>query len=297
MKKIIYQIFTLTFVAILLSSCLKDDTMVTDPDKSVGNVVEFGNTGTPTSPAGAPVFAYTPATLDPAQSPNSKFTTSIRYAGAEDVAPEDITIQLAAAPEAVTKWNAAYPTAQFPYNQVPTASVSFPSSVTIKKGEKFVSFDVNIQASTLNAAAANVFAIKIVSSTKGIVSGNFGTVIYNLPIKSIWDGVYTVSINNNYGQIDANVGNFTEPNVELRTIGPNLLEVTYVSQTYSGYVRYQFNGTNTSISNIVAFSGSNLATSIQGVDLIDPVAKKFTVRWTWLNRGVVEVWVRTGDRK
>lgn len=287
----------LSFVAIALTSCLKDDTMVTDPDKSVGNVLEFGNTGSPSSPAGAPHFAYTPLTLDPEKVPTAKFTTSIRYAGAEDVAPQDIVVQLAAAPEAVTAWNAAYPTAQFPYNQVAAANVTFPSTVTIKKGEKFANVEVTIKADALNKAISNVFAIKITSTNFAKVSGNFGTVIYNLPIKSIWDGKYTYTILNNYGTIDPNIGGtFTDTNIELRTVGPNLLEVTFLGQTYSGYARYQFSGDNTTITNTVAFSGSLRASNIDQVVLVDPINKKWILRWTWLGRGTQETWVRTGDR-
>ncbi len=296
MKKSIYKFLTLSFMALALGSCLKDDTMVTDPDKAVGNVVEIGNTGSPTSAAGAPVFAFTPATLDPAKSPTTKFTTSVRYAGAEDVAPQDITVTLAAAPEAVTAWNTAYPTAQFQYNQLPTNAFSFPTSVTIKKGEKAAYFDITVKSDILNPAISNVLGIKITSTNFSTVSGNFGKVIYNLPIKSIWDGLYTFSVNNNYGTIDGNIGSFTEKDIALRTIGPNLLEVTYLSQVYSGYARYQFDATNTNILSTIAFSGSVLASSIQGVDLVDPVNRKFTIRWTWGGRGVVETWVRTGDR-
>lgn len=296
MKKIINKILAVSFVAITMTSCLKDDSMVTDPDKSVGNVVEFGNTGSPTSAAGAPVFAYTPMTIDPAVAGDAKFTTSIRYAGAEDVAPQDITVEIAAAPEAVAAWNATYSTAQFPYFQLPTNAVTFPTSVTIKKGQKAASFDVVIKPNLLDASKANVMALKITSSTAGIISGNFGKVIYNLPIKSIWDGKYTYTMLNNYGTIDPNIGGtFTEQDVSLRTVGPNLLEVTLLGQTYGGYARYQFSGDNTTITSTVAFSGSLRASNIDQVVLVDPINKKWTLRWTWLGRGTQETWVRTGD--
>ncbi|RZL48234.1 MAG: DUF1735 domain-containing protein [Pedobacter sp.] len=291
MKKIFNQSVALLFVITSLTSCLKDDTMVLDPEKSSGNVVEFGNTGTPSSPSGAPVFAYTPTTLDP-DVPTTKFTTSVRYAGAEDVAPQDITVQLAAAPEAVTKWNAAYPTAQFPYFQMASNQYSFPSSVTIKKGEKAAYFDVNVNTSLLNKAQSNVLGIKITSTTAAVISGNFGTVIYNLPIRSIWEGSYVYSVNNNYGQIDANIGSYTEAGIKLSTVGPNRVRVQYIAQTYSGFVEYQFNGDNTAITEVKPYNGAtNYAWSIQTFTL-NVATKSFNIDWTFANRGLREKWVR-----
>lgn len=300
MKKLIYKAFALALATVTFSSCLKDDTMVLDPDKAVSNVVEFGNTGTPTSPAGAPVFAYTPLTLDPSVA-TSVIKASVRYAGAEDVAPEDIVVNLAAAPEAIDKWNAAYPNASAAnkYNQLVAGSFSFPASVTIKKGTKVTAFDIQIKPGMLNAAQSNVLGIKIASKTgPGVVSGNFGTVIYNLPIKSIWDGKYDFFVKQIGGTTDPNIpaAGYSEPNIELRTVGPNLLEVTYLAQIYSGYARYQFSGDNKTITEVVAFSGSLRASNIDQVVMVDPVARKFELDWTWLGRKTKEIWTRTGDR-
>ncbi|MFA6277722.1 MAG: DUF1735 domain-containing protein [Pedobacter sp.] len=291
MKKVFNKSIALLFLVVSLTSCLKDDTMVLDPEKSAGNVVEFGNTGTPSSPSGAPVFAYTPTTLDPTVA-TAKFTTSVRYAGAEDVAPQDITVTLAAAPEAVTKWNAAYPTAQFPYVQMNATTYSFPSTVTIKKGEKFASFDVTIKTNLLNQSQSNVLGIKINSTSAAIISGNFGTVIYNLPIKSIWEGSYVYSVDNNYGQIDANIGQYTEAGIKLSTVGPNRVRVQYIAQTYSGFVEYQFNGDNTAITEVKPYNGAtNYANSIQSFTL-NTATKSFNIDWTFANRGLRESWVR-----
>ncbi|MCY1521636.1 hypothetical protein D9M68_564580 [compost metagenome] len=271
-----------------------------DPDKAVNNVLEFGNTGTPTSPAGAPVFVYTPITLDPSAA-SSVIKASVRYAGAENEAPEDITVNLAAAPEAIDKWNAAYPNAaaNAKYNQLPAGSYTFPATVTIKKGTKVATFDISIKPGVLNAAQSNVLGIKIASKNgPGVISGNFGTVIYNLPIKSIWEGKYDFTVINNYGTIDGNIpaAGYHEADIELRTVGPNLVEVTYLAQIYSGYARYQFSGDNSTITGVVAFSGSLRASNIDEVVLVDPVARKFILKWTWLGRGTQETWIRTGDR-
>ncbi|MEJ5994106.1 DUF1735 domain-containing protein [Pedobacter sp. Du54] len=300
MKKIIYKVFALAVVAIAFTSCLKDDSMVLDPDKAEGNVVEFGNTGSTTSPGGAPFFVYTPLTLDPSVA-TSVIKASVRWAGAENVAPQDITVNLAAAPEAITAWNAAYPNAaaSAKYNQLPSNAVTFPSTVTIKKGEKVANFDISVKASLLNASQSNVLGIKVASTSYGKVSGNFGTVIYNLPLKSIWDGKYTYNVTNTYGTRDGNIPappGYTEEGIELRTVGPNLLEVTYLAQTYSGYARYQFSGDNTTITGVVAFSGSLRASNIDEVVLVDPINRKFILKWTWLGRGTTETWIRTGDR-
>ncbi|RYZ99883.1 MAG: DUF1735 domain-containing protein [Sphingobacteriaceae bacterium] len=297
MKKLFYKSIALLFVAASLSSCLKDDTMVLDPEKALPNTVEFGNTGTPSSPATAPVFAYTPLTLNPVA--EQTFETSVRYAGIEDVAPQDIVVNLAAAPEAITKWNLAFPnaTAAARYNMLPENTYSFPSTVTIKKGEKSASFTVTVKPTMLNAAQSNVLGIKITSASHGTVSGNFGTVIYNLPIKSLWDGTYlfkVVNTNNN----DSNFGGpggYTEPGIKLSTVAPNRVRVQYIGQIYNGFVEYQFNADNTAITEVQAYNGATTyAVSLQSFTL-NTSTKSFVINWTFAGRMLTETWTRTGD--
>lgn len=290
MKKIINLLVTLILIT-GLSSCLKDDTIIgPDSPGAIKNIIEFQNIDGISSSPTAPFAVFIPFTLKPTAT-TAEFDAILNYAGA-DVAPQDIVVNLASDPTVLTKYNAAVSGSA--YSDLPAGSYSFPSSVTIPAGQRLVKFKVTVKPNAFDATKENALALKITSASFGTVSGNFGSVIFSMPLESVWQGTYTVNFNNNYGSIDANIGNFTETGVKLATIGPNRLQTQYVANTYSGYTQYQFNGSNTGITSIVAFSGSALATSIQGVDLIDPVNGKFTIRYTFAGRGVTETWVRTG---
>lgn len=289
MKKYINRSLALFIAAAALSSCLKDDSMVLDPGKSAGNVVEFGNTGTPSSPSGAPVFVYTPLTLDPANA-TTTFKSLVRYSGAENKAPEDITVTLSLAPELITTWNAAYPTAgpAKSYNQVPTANVSFPATVVIKKGEDHADFDITVKSAGLDQTKSNVMGIKIASATKGIISGNFGGVIYNLPIKSLWDGkfLFTVTCAQDAALNKTNVDH------ELATVAPNRVRAARLASHYGGNVEYQFNGDNTAVTELKAYNGATIYATPLKSYTVDAAAKTFKVNYELLGRNVFETWVK-----
>jgi len=287
MKKYI-SIFILSFLAVGLSSCLKDENIL-DPSGSK-NVVEFYNVTSPVSATSAPYVAYVPATLEVV--PEAEFTIMLSYSGAEKSAPQDIVIELAPAPDALETYNIAQGT---DLNQLPASLYELPTSVTIKKGEKRVSIPVKIKPADFDQSISNALALTIKSASHGEISGNFGTAIFSLPIKSIWEGTYDYYVNNNYGSLDGNVGEYSTSGVKLSTVGPNRLRVSAVAQTYGGWSEYQFNADNTSIIETAAFSGSLLPSSIQEVVLVDPENLIFELRWTWLGRGVVERYTRTGD--
>jgi hypothetical protein len=302
MKKIFFNTLALLVGVTMLSSCLKDDTMVLDPDKSTGNTVEFGNTASWISAIDAPVFVFPSTSLDPSNVPVAKFTTSVRYAGAENEAPEDITVNIALAPEAVTKYNAKYPAAAFPYNTFPASILTFPSSVVIKKGTKVTYFDVTIQANSglIQQALANVVPLKITSTTLGTISGNFGAVIYNVPIKSIWEGTYTQTVENNFGVLNASIGvaPYTETGKKLVTIAPNRVQAQLVALTYSGSTFYQFDSSNTAITAVGATSGSTVLTGASVTTLaINSTTKNFKLSYILQTQGwgIVETFTRTGN--
>lgn len=284
-----FSFLILFLVTVGLSSCLKDEAVL-DPSGSK-NIVEFYNVTAPTSGVTAPYVMYVPTTLEVV--PEVEFEIAISYSGAELAAPQDIVVNLAVAPEAVAEFNTSQGTA---YVQMDPSGYEIPSSVTIKQGEKRVYTKVKVRPQVLNQAVSNVLALTISSASYGEISGNFSTVIFSLPIKSIWEGTYTYTIINNYGTIDGNIGGtFTEEGVQLSTVGPNRLYMQYLWRTYSGYTEYQFNADNTDITSVLAFSGSVLPSSIQEVILIDTENKIFEIRWTGLGRGVIERFVRTGD--
>ena len=291
MKSFIKYAAVLTLLAGSLSSCLKDKSIIgPDAPGAVKNVIEFKNIGPIKSGTTAPYAMFIPFTLDPTAA-SAEFEAVVNYAGSE-VAPSDITVNLAADPAVISAYNAGVANSNF--TQLASAAYSFPTTVTIPKGQREAKFKITVKPSSFDATKENALAIKISSASTGVISGNFGAVIYSMPLKSIWQGTYTVHFNNNYGTIDPNIGNFTETGVVLETVGPNKLQTLYAANTYSGYTQYQFNGSNTSITSVTVFSGSLLASSVDGVDLVDPVNGKFTIRYTFLGRGMTEEWVRTG---
>jgi hypothetical protein len=273
----------------LLSSCLKDENVLA-PGANSSNIIEFYNVTAPMSASNAPYIMYVPKTLEVV--PESEFEIAVSYSGAEEAAPQDIVVNLEPAPDAITKFNASQNSA---YVQMSSTGYQIPTSVTIKKGEKRAYAKVKVFPEELDQSKSNAIALKISSASTGTISGNFGTVIYSLPIKSMWEGTYTYSVKNNFGGIDANIGSFTEEGVKLSTIGPNRLYLQYLNRTYGGYTEYQFNGDNTSITSILAYSGQNFPTTINEVVLVDSDNLIFEIRWTWGGRGVVERLVRTGD--
>ena len=274
----------------LLSSCLKDENVLYPGDSSK-NIIEFYNVTAPLSASNAPYIMYVPKTLEVV--PETEFEIAVSYSGAEEAAPQDIVVNIEPAPDAITKFNASQSSA---YVQIGSSGMQIPTSITIKKGEKRGFAKVKVFPEELDQSKSNAIALKISSASMGTISGNFGTVIYSLPIKSMWEGTYTYTVTNNFGTIDANIGGtFTEPGVKLSTVGPNRLYMQYLSRTYNGYAEYQFNGDNTSITSVLAFSGSVLSSSINEVILVDPDNLIFEIKWTWLGRGVIERFVRTGD--
>lgn len=288
--KNIYRLLTLFLTLSAFSSCLKDDSAILKPEQSP-SVIEFKDIVAPTSSALAPYRLFVPSTLDP-EVAEITINAIVNYAG-PTAAPKDINVNLTVDAGAVATYNSSQSTSYF---QLPSTAYELPSSVTIKAGEREAVVPIKLKVPQFDQSKENVLALKIASVSSGGISGNFGTVIYSLPVKSIWEGTYTYTIINDYGTIDGNIGGtFTEEDVKLSTVGPNRLYMQYLWRTYSGYSTYQFNGTNTSISAIVAFSGSQRTTVIDNVVLVDATNRIFEIWWTCLGRGVKERFVRTGD--
>lgn len=278
-------------VPLLFTSCLKDNEIIgPDADGSILNIVEFYDITLPTTTANSPYAMYVPTTLDLV--PQAEFDIAVSYSGV-DVAPEDIVVTLAPEPSAIPIFNTSQSSS---YIQMPAAAYDLPASLTIKKGEKRAFAKVIVRPTLLDQTQSNALAVKITSASFGEVSGNFGTVIYSLPIKSIWQGKYRYTLTNNFGTIDANLGgSFTEDDVVLNTVGPNRVRTNLLWQVYGGYSEYQFNSSNTDITGIAAFSGTPRVATINQVILVDPVNMIFEIRWTGIGRGVIERYERTGD--
>lgn len=174
-----------TFFLFMNTSCLKDDQYALHPSGGL-NVIEFYNVTGPTSAYIDPVLVYSAGTFETGK---DEFTFGVNYAGPENTAPQDIVVQLAASQQTVDKQNAAKGSG---YTLVAADSYEMPTSLTIKKGEKFALGKVKLKLDKFDLAKKNVLAIAITSSSHGNISGNGGTAIFTMAIKNKYDGVYKV---------------------------------------------------------------------------------------------------------
>ncbi|WP_157687543.1 DUF1735 domain-containing protein [Pedobacter psychrophilus] len=185
MKKIL-NIFTVLISVTLLSSCLKDN-IVLDPSKS-NNVIEFGNPADIASPAGAKYYLFSPA-LEIKQS--IELIVPVSYSGAAS-APENITVTTALAPTSViTEYN----------TQQGTNFILLPSNLytianlvaLIPSGERKSQIVINLKTDQFDLTKEYVLPLTIASSSFGIISSNFRTILLNIKAKNKYDGIYTVS--------------------------------------------------------------------------------------------------------
>lgn len=168
--------------------------------------------------------------------------------------------------------------------------------VSFEPGDFVQAFTIDLDGSKYDLTKQYAVAFSLGDAGGLSMGAGKDTVFVILGVQSIWEGTYDYTIINDYGTIDGNVGGtLSESGVKLSTVGPNKVRMDGLWRTYSGYSEYQFNGDNTSIDEVVAFSGSILSSAIDNVVLIDPENRIFEIHWTGLGRGVKERFVRTGD--
>lgn len=296
MKKYIKHIVAFAIIPFFFSSCLKDDDLIgPDAEGAIHSIIEFKNVSSIKSGPNAPYALFVPGTLDPEGPDEVVINAAIRYAGIND-APEDITVTIEVVGNILTTYNTSEKTE---LAMLGAESFELPTTVTIKKGEREAAVPIKLKVGTFDQSKANALGLRIkdVSTKTAEVSGNFGTVIYSFPIKTIWEGVYKYTVTNNFGFIDANIGSFTEQGIRLETVGPNKVSMQYMWQTYGGsYTEYQFNADNTAVSKVIMLNGGvpNPATAVETI-FIDTENKIFEVKYIGLSRGTIERFERTGD--
>jgi hypothetical protein len=182
----------LPFVAMVfgLSSCLKDKALIAT-DKS--NIVEFYTTE---AIASAPTELYAVYVKSYVAGEPKTFDVTVSYSGS-DVAPQDISVDVAIDEAALAKYNVkAAANGSTEYTMLPASAFTLPANTTvvIKKGERRATFSVAVKIPAdfdFNADFALPLTIK--SASFGTVSGNFGTVLYKVGAKNIYDGVYSLT--------------------------------------------------------------------------------------------------------
>ena len=173
-------------LAVSFAGCLKDKPPVLDAAAS-HNVIEFANTANLTSPT---TSKYPLLSVNIVMDAPASYTAVVSYSGAFN-APEDITVEVAVADSAVIKF---YNTQNArTYLVLPDSLYTLPQkTVTIAKGTRQVNFPINFTKPDLLYNKNYVLALTIKSASSGIISGNFGTMLYLLSGINRYDGTYTL---------------------------------------------------------------------------------------------------------
>jgi hypothetical protein len=283
MKKHIFKSLVLFLAVTTLSSCLKDDRLVLDPEKG-HNVIEFGNTST-VDVAGSTVPLYINSF---ALGKDATLEIPINYAGPESGAPEDITVTISILG---TETIDAYNDEQHDELELMTPNTySIPSmTVVIPKGQRKAMLQVNIKPDLFDLTAKYGLPLKISSVSSGIISGNFGTAIYSIGAKNRLDGLY----NYKTSATTSLKAGANDNNVPLTTSGPTTVTANLVN-TYTNIVTYSVDPTTNKAT--VTNSGGIGDPITDPSSNYNPETKVLYVKWTAGARQFEETYTYTGER-
>jgi hypothetical protein len=267
MKKLLSIIFALTLIT-GFTSCLKERAEIGDKPQ---NIIEFYTTDGYLSTVRAiyPVYGKNFVTGQ-----KGTFDVTVSYSGTE-VAPQDIKLGIAVDAEALAKFNAAAPTTgDDTYLPLVASAYSVPTEVTIKKGERRAVFQVEVTLPlTFNFDENYALPLSIKSTTTGIISGNFGSVLYRIGGKNQYDGDYKstgVRVHPDLGPFtfDAIVtmntaGSTSIVGNALADLGPNLKIVVNPDNSVS----------------LSSTAQPSVALTPGGVNKYDPATKTFTLTY------------------
>jgi len=301
MKKNIFKALSLLLAVSLLTSCLKDDRLVLDPEKG-NNVIEFANPATITTIGSVyPMYTFAYAIV-----PSVTLPITISYSGPEATAPEDIVVNFGAGTEAEVD---AYNTDQdAEFTLMPSELYKLSTtSVTIKKGESKASFSVTFTPDRFDFELAYVLPLKITSASSGIVSGNFNTILLSVNAKNKYDGVYKVTGTFN----DTQNSTFTVLSPQtIHLVTQNATQVAMYDPTYfgtyinlfrtatgvSGYGSFSplftFDTATDKITDVVNYYGQPAPANgrsgridITGINKFDPASKTIEVSYVLVQNG------------
>ena len=173
-------------ISMLITSCLKDE-IVLDPSKT-NNVIEFGNPSDIVSPEGAKYYMYGPALEI---KPEIDLVVPVSYSGTK-TAPEKISVVVGVAPSSViTEYNTQQSTS---FILLPSDLYTIVSTTAeIPSGQRTSNIVIKFKTNQFDLTKNYVLPLTIVSSTFGIISTNFRTILLNVKAKNKYDGVYTLT--------------------------------------------------------------------------------------------------------
>jgi len=174
MKRIFHNILILSTI-VLLSSCLKDETIIgPESPNSAGAIIEFDNpdyiaTGSLTASVKLARYVVTVT-----KGTASELHLRVNYSGTGKPAPNDVTVGLGIDPAALTLHNTQ---ASRSFTLMPAAWYSLPASVVIPSGQAGKDFIVPVNTSNYATGTTYALPLVITSATSGTISGNFGAII------------------------------------------------------------------------------------------------------------------------
>lgn len=288
MKKYIFKSIAFLLAVTMLTSCLKDDSLVLDPEKG-HNVIEFVNPGQ-IAVAGSTTALYTLSY--PISATLKVIPIEVSYSGPENGAPQDIVVNLGLGGQAVID---QYNTEQDEdYLMMPSTWYSIGATqVTIPKGQKRASFNISINTSLFDLTQSYVIPMKITSISSGTLSANFSNILLNFGAKNPYDGLYSYKTS----AITSLVANANKSNIGLISTGPNSVRIDPgLLATYSNLVTYTINPTTFAVT--VECPSLGVQSPQDTRSKWDPATKTLTVFWKQGNGGRTfeEVFTYSGVR-
>jgi hypothetical protein len=172
----------LIFMSFFFAACLDDDKNPLDP-AGTNNVIEFYNIAIPSSANGAvhPLWAVA---FD--FTPQEEFDIVVSYSGPNSN-NKDIDLTIEVDPFALDAYNADQGET---YELLPESFYTFNGSVTIPKGQKQATVSITVFPDQFDLSKQYALPLRIVSSSSGIISGNWGAAIYATVAKNQYHGTY-----------------------------------------------------------------------------------------------------------
>jgi hypothetical protein len=243
-------------LSLFFAACLDDDKNPLDPAGS-SNVIEFLDIAVPASSQTAvhPLWVVSFGV-----SPEAEFNLILSSSGANSN-DKDIEVTLEVDPLMIDAYNEQNDTH---YEVLEDDLYSMASmTVTIPKGSKQVEIPVTVFPDQFDLSVNYALPLRIVSSTSGVISKNFGAALFGTVVKNKFDGEYEILAGDGSMVETTNpnfVGYYPKNSIYLSTVNGNT--VNYSDNEYGAdHIFY----TGTGLSQWGGF-GAQFAFSLTDVD-------------------------------
>lgn len=293
MKKInIKYLVVATSILLGLSSCIDEDGVF--KDNGSNSIVELSLAARTSSTP----YAIRSTTLE--LEDEYLLPVVVNFTGV-DGAPNDVEVTLAIDDNIVVEYD-AYDTSN-EYLALPVANYELPASnkIIIPKGEKTATYTIKLKPRLFDTTKSYALGIKIVSASAGTVSSNYSAGVYTLPVKSPWQGKYSVHYEwliRGGVELDPNKDEdviLEETDVELKTVGPGVVQALNVGDYYGGYTNFTHRLDGTIIVDVYSSSTRAVQVFSSSYDLENLT---FQVEYSFISPDryrLIETYTRTGD--